>query len=588
MKILKYFILFFIAITLLVDVYFIHDFHQGGLPIIRSDGEGYYAYLPAVVIYKTVDFRVLEQSHFTGGIPETIFLKTSTGIPLNKYPIGVAVLMSPFFLIAHFITSLTNLFPVNGYSIIYQGSILISALFYYLLGIYLLFKFLKKYFSEKIVILTIIFITFGTSLFHYVTYDACFSHVYSFACVALLLYLTDKFWRSSNLQIPILIGILIGILFLIRNYNLIYSFYLFFYPLNRLNLSPKINSKIVQKLVVVFISSLLTVCPQLLIWKIATGHFITYSYGKESFKWLSPQIGNVLFSINKGLFVWAPTLIIAILGLVFGIKQIYNKQLKTIARLSTVIIVLLTYIISSWWAWDFGGSYGHRGFIDAYPFFAIGLAIFLQYCCGNWKKNFIYAALIISTVIVNIQMFNYWNGIIPFSGTTPSMYIQALKEFPKRLQVNLFIPESRKSTSVKSGLKALLNPVNDTKIPNIVKAGQATSISYSVVNKGKSFWIDRLPLNAPGKGKVSLGVLWFPQDLMGSTCRRSLTPALEEARVPLPKLVAPGEKVYLYGSIQTPKNPGEYIMLLEMVSDGVAWFGDVGNSTPNCYKISVE
>jgi hypothetical protein len=104
MKKLIYFYCFVVVLTILVGVYFISAFSQGlAYPPIKSDGEGYYAYLPTLLIHKTIDFRVLEQTHFQGGTYDWagISLNASTGMLMNRYPIGVAVLMSPFFLVAH-------------------------------------------------------------------------------------------------------------------------------------------------------------------------------------------------------------------------------------------------------------------------------------------------------------------------------------------------------------------------------------------------------------------------------------------------------------------------------------------------------
>jgi hypothetical protein len=88
-------------------------------------------------------------------------------------------------------------------------------------------------------------------------------------------------------------------------------------------------------------------------------------------------------------------------------------------------------------------------------------------------------------------------------------------------------------------------------------------------------------------GKVSLGVLWFPQLEKGKGCRRQ-PEAIDGTRIPLAGIVAPGERVYLHGSIQVPKVQGQYTMLIEMISEGVAWFKDVSNSSVACYNIVVK
>lgn len=589
MKKLIYFYFFVIVLALIVDAYFVYTFHHGlAYPLIKSDGEGYYAYLPTILIHNTIDFRVLEQSHFPGGIPEWtgISLNASTGMLMNRYPLGVAVLLSPFFIIAHLLTKLTNLFPADGYSLIYQFSVLLSALVYYLIGSYFLFKSLLKYFSKNLSLVTIIFITFGTSLFHYTTFDAIFSHIYTFCLVSTLIYLTNRFWTRSSYENASLVGVSIGLLFLIRNYNLIYIIYFLLYPLTKTSYIRNLLKNyffVIGKCLTILLVAFITITPQIFVWKITTGKFITYSYGKYGFDWLEPQFFNVLFSFNNGLFTYSFTLFLAVLGLIFGCGQRQNKSLKTISAISIYILLLLTYIISSWRLWYFGSSFGHRGFVDAYPFFAFGLARAIQACSKNWSRVLIYTVLIASTIVVNIDMYNYWS--LKKRPNTSIEYIQAISSFPKKVYINLLVPDNNKSTNINSGLKALVSIGGKKTIPNITKPNQTIEVEYSILNAGKSYWMDEVPLLV--NGKVSLGVLWFPQIEKGNSCERQ-PEAITQTRIPLPNIVAPGERVKLIGSVQTPNIPGRYTMLVEMVSEGVVWFKDVGDSSVSCYDVLVK
>lgn len=596
MKKLIYFYLFVIALTTVVNIWLIQGFADGsGFPLIRSDGDGYYVYLPTLLIHHTLDFSVLKH-HFMGNIVNChgILFNASTGKYMNIYPIGVAVLISPFFLIAHALTAATNLFALDGYSLIYQCSPQVSALFYYMVGSYFLFKSLLNHYSYQISVLTIILITFGTSLFHYITFDAIFSHVYTFCFVSILVYLSEKFWSKPSLKIIFSLGIVIGILFLIRNYNLIYLLYFFLYPINEFTLKPKKNTtqyenfKVVCKNVfLIFIVAFFTAMPQFLIWKNLAGSFIVYSYGGIGFNWLSPKIIEVLFSTDKGLFFWTPTLIFSCFGFLTTLRNNSKIELKKISVISILILSILVYIISSWRIWNFGASYGHRGFVDAYAFFAFGLAAALEYSYLNQSKIPVFTSLIVLTGLVNVQMYNYWTGVIPFEKTTLPVYWKALQHFPQRLYVGLFVPKSKTSLKANSGLAALLNPTPDQKIPNFAQPGQKIPLQYSVINTGKSYWLD-ISLN-PNPGKVFLGVLWFPQEEVGESCKRPPIPPTSIELIPFPKLVAPGEKVYIQGSVQAPKVPGKYTMIVEMLSDRVAWFGDLGNSSAtDCYNIVIQ
>lgn len=383
-------------------------------PPIHSDGDGYYAYLPTLLIHKKLDFGVLKD-HFGGAIPDYtgIHRHPQTGNFYNKYPIGVALLMVPFFGIAHALTQIAGL-AADGYSEIYQYAVVASAVFYYCLGAVFLFRFLNSYFSFRPSLAAIVLVTYGTNLFHYVTYDAAFSHVYSFAFVSILIVLTARFWKRPTTLVALAVGVTIGILFLIRNYNLIYVLFFLFYGFLR---TEKQRAPNILSFLVTGAGFSVTVLLQILFWLKTTGQPFAYSYPGETFSLASPQIIPVLFKLQKGALLWSPCLAAGLAGLCLALRS----PLKKIALPSLAILGILTYIIAAWWAWGFGVSYGHRGFIDAYPLFAIGLAYLISVVKDRyrWTLGILLAG---SVAVVLAQMHNYWIGKLPGEHVTWQMY----------------------------------------------------------------------------------------------------------------------------------------------------------------------
>src|SRR6185503_14478363 len=88
---------------------------------IRSDGYSYYVYLPSWFIYHDVSLDALAREWHGGAYPDFTALQRwpATGHWLNPHPIGVAVLMLPFFLAADALTWWSN-FPRDGFSLYYQ------------------------------------------------------------------------------------------------------------------------------------------------------------------------------------------------------------------------------------------------------------------------------------------------------------------------------------------------------------------------------------------------------------------------------------------------------------------------------------
>jgi hypothetical protein len=73
------------------------DPHQ--FPVIRADGFGYYSYLPAYLLERDPTFHQFVSQHLHGvPLATTGFsLDPTTGNYLNRYPIGEAVMLLPFF-----------------------------------------------------------------------------------------------------------------------------------------------------------------------------------------------------------------------------------------------------------------------------------------------------------------------------------------------------------------------------------------------------------------------------------------------------------------------------------------------------------
>ena len=197
----SYISVFLIIVGLLV---FVSDFYlykvrnKSGNPI-RSDGIGYYSYLPAFFKYDDLTFSFVDSISYADSINMKPCLWTDKeGHIINKYPIGVAILESPFYFATDTILKIFSPGRATGFSKLYQYSICFSAFVYFLLGLWLLYKSLMSFFDEKTVLLVLTLITFATSLFHYATLDGCFSHVYSFFLINLFVFLTIKDFEENS------------------------------------------------------------------------------------------------------------------------------------------------------------------------------------------------------------------------------------------------------------------------------------------------------------------------------------------------------------------------------------------------------
>src|SRR4051812_12813363 len=201
---------------------------------IHSDGYSYYVYLPSLVIYHDPTLTALADDWYGGPYPDFTGIRRwpSTGRWLNLHPIGTAILMAPFFIVADLLTRWSNL-PRDGFSLYYQHGAAVPAIVYLVLGLALLRSMLRRQFSDGVVLATLIGITWGTNLFHYAVYDGTFSHVYAFFTIAVWLWLIERWWDRPALRCSLAIGIVAALNFLIRHTNATYLLVLPLYGITR-------------------------------------------------------------------------------------------------------------------------------------------------------------------------------------------------------------------------------------------------------------------------------------------------------------------------------------------------------------------
>src|SRR5262245_14545079 len=139
----------------------------------------------------------------------------------NPHPIGVAVMLVPFFGAAHVLTTWSNL-PPDGFSLYYQHAAGLGGLCAFVLGVMALCRFLLRYFTSGVVLATLVTIILGTNLFHYATFDSTFSHAFSFLLITLLLDLTDRWWQNPTWATSLWLSIVAAFVFLTRHPNIVF------------------------------------------------------------------------------------------------------------------------------------------------------------------------------------------------------------------------------------------------------------------------------------------------------------------------------------------------------------------------------
>lgn len=160
----------------------------------------------------------------------------------------------------------------------------------------------------------------------------------------------------------------------------------------------------------------------------ATGRPVVSAYGDLGFNWSDPQLFGVLFGTAKGLFFWSPILLLGAAGLVLLDRS--GREASAFVLPGCLFLAANTYLIASWWDWQFGGSYGHRGYVDSLPVFALGLAAVFERASRRSAPKWAMVAVVVSLGALSIfQTLQYWHGIIPFQDTTWTQYRELFLEW---------------------------------------------------------------------------------------------------------------------------------------------------------------
>ena len=336
--------------------------------VIWSDAEGYYVYLPGVFNLPSVH-----------AIPEGSMapIRNDKGEMVVKYTCGVAMFQLPFFLAARAYCDARGIDRADIYNIHYARAVALAGYMAAFLGLFFLQKILRRWFSEPVVLLTLISILGGTNLFYYATKEMGMSHAYSFCLFAFLAWQMPRFLERPSWTNAALLGGALGWTVLIRPTNVLVLVFLLGYEIyswRQLGERLRFLGRHLPQLAVAAAAAALFFLPQMWYWHEMTGHWIRYSYTDEGFPyWNKPKIAEVLFDPQNGLFLYSPIVLLAVAGLIPAWRQ---KRLS--APAIAVVFVLGTYIFASWWAWWFGGAFGHRSYVELYALLALPMALCIE------------------------------------------------------------------------------------------------------------------------------------------------------------------------------------------------------------------
>ena len=352
--------------------------------VIKWDVISFYGYLPAVFIYGDPSLDFLDEGKINND-NKFWWTPTANGRKIIYMSCGLSMMYAPSFFMAHLLA------PVfgeerDGFGSIYQFFLVFGALVYVAMGLVFLKKILLRYFTPMVTAITLLLLGLGTNLYYYSTHEAVMSHSYNFVLIVLFFFTVLKWYEEASWLRTFLLGILFGLIVLIRPTNILIIVLLVLWGVDSWSAFTERISfffRNVPKVLLMMFAFSLPWIPQILYWHMITGEFLYYSYGPhgDRFYFDNPHIIESLFSYRKGWLLYTPLMIFAIAG-IFPLR----KMIKGSSLPITIYLFGMIYVMSCWWAWWFGGGFGGRIYIDMYGILALPLAAFITAVLTLKKK----------------------------------------------------------------------------------------------------------------------------------------------------------------------------------------------------------
>lgn len=419
----------FVLVIGLLAYHQIYTVYQFDTPV-HGDGEGYFAYIPAWFLFHDPGFNALIREHLLPTYAalghqqasQFGFTLQPTGNWLDKYGVGEALLLLPFFAIGHAIATFAGT-AADGYTNAEVYTVGAAALVYTVGGLLAVRAVLRRWFREWVIVATLLAITFGTSLFNFATWDSLVNHAFSFFVVALLLLTAFRWYdRPHSWLAPLLIGALGGLVLDIRLTNAVL---LIAVPLLGVGSVAQLRARgrffweQRTRLAAAAAVAVLVFVPQIVTWYVATGHLLVRSYPGESFDFLHPHMLESMFALQPhGLLPYAPVLTLAFAGLAWA-----WVRRRDIALPVTAAFLPFWYVISSWYDWSYSQSFGQRGFIDVLPLLALPLAFLLASLRPRWLRVATVTAGGVMVGATIVLMVAYWQYRVAGNGVSWPDYV---------------------------------------------------------------------------------------------------------------------------------------------------------------------
>ena len=284
----------------------------------------------------------------------------------ERYPVGMGLLSLPFLLLAHLMVLIQS-GQADGFGYAYETAFGLGSYFLGSLGLLFVLRTVSRFFPTGMSFLSLVTLWASSFLLWYMVIEPAMPNTMSFAFSSFFLgyWLAKRPFRGARDWV--ILGVLVGVAALVRWQNVV----LLALPvIDHLLDSPKSAVRAGWAAA----TAMLVFVPQLIFWHLTSGSAFAVPLEGHAVDWKQLSFWEVLFSSNRGLFTWNPSIYLATLGLfVWAIKE---RRLASLFLLGVLLQVYVNSNVGIWWA---GWSYGGRRFDSCVVFFVIGAAAIFEF-----------------------------------------------------------------------------------------------------------------------------------------------------------------------------------------------------------------
>lgn len=357
--------LFLLVFFLVLLVLFASGFERA-----TGDGRNYFAQVRSIVVDHDLDFSNESESFRASPIT-------------SSFPVGAAVLWSPFYFAVHEWFGVLNLLgadlPRDGYWNPYQQAVGLASLLYGCAGLFLAYRLARRLSGRGAAAAATVSVCGGGFLIWYLTIEASYAHAVSFFTVTafVTLWYTSRDERSRRRWVAL--GAMAALMTMVRWQNVLWILPV---VLDEAVAAPRLlrlrDAELRQRArdwAACAGAFVVGVVPQLLVWKANYGGFFSLpEVMADSVWWHDPKPVEVLFSPNHGLLAWNPVLYLGLLGLPVLLRRDLRAGLPLIVCFTAQLFVVSA--VEDWWG---SSAFGGRRFDSTMLVFILGLALVLQF-----------------------------------------------------------------------------------------------------------------------------------------------------------------------------------------------------------------